>query len=607
MERWQRQLIGLGLALVAGAALPAGAQPGPALPTPAAEALHLSPLPTAPESLLAAGQPIVGWEFQGARAVSPLVLERAIGSAAHGHPLRRSELEQAVAAILTTYRERGYLQAEIPDVRFLPTGGGVRVGLTISEGPPAVLGAVDVVGNELLSDTEICAMLGLQPGKPFAFAAFESGAERVLDRYENLGRPFAALEPRDILWRDGVAFTLAVREGQPVAVDGLRIEGNRVTRPQVIERIAGLEPGDPFQQRELDRAQARLERSGLFAAVDPLELVQGPDRTRNEVLIRVKEGRSNAVSGAVGYGGADIGWTGLFDLRLANLMGSGRQAHARWEGRGQGIELYQLAYAEPWILGSPVTAHVELARTIQDTLYTQSLIAIAGEMPILPELNLRAGWERESTVQSGSSLLGTSRNALVVGGAWDSRDGMPYPTHGLQLGGRVHLASKHLRYDAKGGDESTDFGSIIIEAELERAQPLGRRWVAIVRGKGQGIRSEEPIIPYYELFPLGGAQSLRGYREEQFRGAHVELLQFEQHFLIDASGARLLGFVDVGHVSTKGTVLQAPGEPGSLTRIGYGVGLRLGTRLGLVGLDYGLGEGDGPLEGKVHLALQSTF
>jgi outer membrane protein insertion porin family len=580
----------------------------PGIPALAPEVPALAPgILAAPESLIAAGEPVVGWDYAGIHVLSALALDRAIGETARGRPLRRADLDRALAAVLAAYRDFGHLRAEVQDVAVRPVAGGVRLGLRIDEGPVALVGRVEIVGNELLSDADISAALGIRPGEAFSFAAFESGADEILERYENMGRPFAALEPRDLQWEEGVSFTLAVKEGQPVAVDGLRIEGNRVTKPAVVERLSGLRLGDPFQQRELERAQGRLERSGLFAQVEPLELVQGPDRTRNEVLIRVREGRANAISGAVGYGGKDIGWTGLFDLRLANLMGSGRQAHARWEGRGLGVERYELAYAEPWVFGSPVTAHIDLGRTIQDTLYTQSQIALAGEVPVLPELNFRAGWERESTVQSGSSLLGTARNALVLGGAWDSRNLLPYATRGLMLGGRVHLASKHLRYSEDSGGGGDDYRAIIIEAELERAQPLGRRWVAMVRGRGQGIRSQEEIIPYYELFPLGGASSLRGYREEQFRGAHVELVQLEQHFLIDSAGSRLLGFVDLGNVSTKGTVLQVPGEPESLFRIGYGAGLRFATRFGLAGLDYALGEGDGPLDGKLHVALQSSF
>jgi len=33
----------------------------------------------------------------------------------------------------------------------------------------------------------------------------------------------------------------------------------------------------------------------------------------------------------------------------------------------------------------------------------------------------------------------------------------------------------------------------------------------------------------------------------------------------------------------------------------------LWTRLGMVGVDYGIGEGDGPLNGKIHFLLETLF
>ena len=42
-------------------------------------------------------------------------------------------------------------------------------------------------------------------------------------------------------------------------------------------------------------------------------------------------------------------------------------------------------------------------------------------------------------------------------------------------------------------------------------------------------------------------------------------------------------------------------------KVGYGIGLRLETRLGLFGIDYGLGEGDRLSNGKVHIRLINEF
>jgi outer membrane protein assembly factor BamA len=42
-------------------------------------------------------------------------------------------------------------------------------------------------------------------------------------------------------------------------------------------------------------------------------------------------------------------------------------------------------------------------------------------------------------------------------------------------------------------------------------------------------------------------------------------------------------------------------------KIGYGFGIRLETRLGVMGVDYGLARGDDLIQGKVHVGLVNRF
>ena len=65
--------------------------------------------------------------------------------------------------------------------------------------------------------------------------------------------------------------------------------------------------------------------------------------------------------------------------------------------------------------------------------------------------------------------------------------------------------------------------------------------------------------------------------------------------------SRALAFVDVGYYFRGGS------NPAKDTKLGYGIGLRAYTRLGIIGLDYGLGEGDRLLDGKLHVGLVREF
>ena len=42
-------------------------------------------------------------------------------------------------------------------------------------------------------------------------------------------------------------------------------------------------------------------------------------------------------------------------------------------------------------------------------------------------------------------------------------------------------------------------------------------------------------------------------------------------------------------------------------KVGWGIGLRIETGIGVVGFDYGLGEGDRLTNGKVHFRLTDRF
>ena len=43
------------------------------------------------------------------------------------------------------------------------------------------------------------------------------------------------------------------------------------------------------------------------------------------------------------------------------------------------------------------------------------------------------------------------------------------------------------------------------------------------------------------------------------------------------------------------------------TKICYGLGIRLESSLGILGIDYGIGEEDSPLNGKVHIRFRNAF
>jgi outer membrane protein assembly factor BamA len=95
---------------------------------------------------------------------------------------------------------------------------------------------------------------------------------------------------------------------------------------------------------------------------------------------------------------------------------------------------------------------------------------------------------------------------------------------------------------------------------------------------------------------------VRGYAEDQFRAATAAWINLEYRYLF---GPRSRAFL-----FTDAAVYDGPGGAagaGHRVKVGYGLGIRLETGLGIMGVDYGLCEGDGLSRGKVHVGLKNAF
>jgi outer membrane protein insertion porin family len=126
--------------------------------------------------------------------------------------------------------------------------------------------------------------------------------------------------------------------------------------------------------------------------------------------------------------------------------------------------------------------------------------------------------------------------------------------------------------------------------------PLGR---SFAWSNSVGLRAvySAASLTEPELYRLGGPGTVRGYREDEFVSARLGWFTTEARYLLDRASS-VYPFLDVG-------VYQD--SSGWQVRPGYGVGTKVATPVGVLGLDYGVAFRDSPLHGKVHLSYDITF
>src|SRR5262249_5726044 len=147
-------------------------------------------------------------------------------------------------------------------------------------------------------------------------------------------------------------------------------------------------------------ARERLLASDLFVSVGEPRVLPGSDPGKARVSIPLEEWNANRFDGALGLASGG-GLTGVADLALGNIAGSGRSAGARWAGLGDGRSTYALRYREPAVLGKPVDLSFALDADVADSLYTQTHWSAAlGGSPVR-RARATLGFGKESTVYSG--------------------------------------------------------------------------------------------------------------------------------------------------------------------------------------------------------------
>jgi outer membrane protein insertion porin family len=108
-----------------------------------------------------------------------------------------------------------------------------------------------------------------------------------------------------------------------------------------------------------------------------------------------------------------------------------------------------------------------------------------------------------------------------------------------------------------------------------------------------------------DLFRLGGTNSLRGYRENQFLGSRVLWSNLEYRLLLTRRTFAFV-FYDTGYY-------QRMEEPEKLIEkqeafnMGYGLGLNVETGIGVLAVSFALAKGDSFSEGKIHFGLINEF
>lgn len=476
--------------------------------------------------------------------------------------------------------------------------------------PVLKIEGIHLSGYTAVEKSTVRDLLDVGAGDVFVQGKLEAGIERVLTFYENHGYPFAAVRIERIALTSprGVEIDLGIDEGPRVTIGVLRVRGNTATREEVILRELRVHPGDLYDQRRIERGLRYVEQLEFIERVDPPEIQYDPHQGTATVVVPIQEGQTSRINAVVGYvPGADTEkgrFTGLVDLALGNLLGTGRNIVAKWERRDPQTSKLSVAYREPWVLGFPVNFGGRFGQQ-QRPGYTRTTTSLGIDFPVSERLRgmVKIGWEHTIPDSAGRFVMPKSRT--WIGGftlVYDTRDERANPRRGLLYRSSAEIGFSRISVSDQNRTDRRRY-----ELDLEQFLPLGRKQVIALGFHGAAMQSDEPVLPISEKLYLGGTRSLRGYREEQFPASRMVWMNLELRHRL-GRGSRAFLFLDGGYYADRRTWAGSEDiRTVEEFKWGYGCGVRLQVRTGILGIDYGLGEGDGFLDGKVHVGIVNSW
>ncbi len=532
--------------------------------------------------------------IEGADPVSPETCRRLLLSSPGG-VLNEGLLDHDRNALQTFFRERGWWRAEVTS-GVDSSGSGVVVTFTVVKGTPAILGTVRVTGMP----DEPRNLPPIEPGSQFDSGILTEIVRGITSQSVQDGYPGTRIRPVLSARGDTIDVTLEIEPGVQAIIDSFAVTGLTRTRDETVIREL-----TPLRKRAADTqavAEAReIIRSIGFVtlAADP-EIVYPPGQPAT-LALRLEEGPQGVFDGIIGYqpdanGGGEM--VGTVDLSLWNLAGTARNAAVHWQNLGKGTGDLTVRYREPWLFDLPYAFEGAFSQERRDRLaYTKTALQLSVNRSF-GGIEVGGGYRYEKI--SADSLASSSAHGIDLSVRWTALDNPLNPRSGFQYRAAWTNLAKSYRFGARKSHA------------IERAEFDMDQFIPTVPGQTlaflfryRRVTAPASSLTAADRYWLGGAASIRGYRELVFPAVEAAWANVEYRFL-QSEQSRVFVFLDYGHIIDRERAAGAL-RTTRLDRTGWGFGLRTAARVGTLGFDYALGAGDSWMNGKLHVSLSNSF
>lgn len=505
------------------------------------------------------------------------------------------------------------------DYRIVDKEDGAHVTFVVEENP--VVEDIRFFGNTVFDSEALRSACFTQPGMIFNRQFFRNDLQRIKEKYQHAGYVMARISDVRI---DGPIVNVYITEPR---IDKIILQGNKRTRSYVIMRQLSIKEGDLFNAIKLRHTLGRLQGLGYFGDVN-VGFENNEDPEKITVILTVEEAKTGRLGISIGYG-SQSGWGGGINYNDSNWQGRGHNVGIGFELGDR--EQYWLSYEQPfmdhevftWRVGAYKRSWKNLSRYIEGReIYRYDETRKGAYMGLGRKFSegskfswfLVADWHEVDALRSSEDITiddrlrhelddeNTRNFSTTLSLQRNNIDPyVPYSKGSVQA---IHIEKG---FDGLGGNWDywkywtemkwfipLDFLSKYVERTVKITDVPPLLAMRVRAGTSSG-----GYLPWGQQFVIGGDSTMRGLKDEYYRGNRMFLSNLELRIPVQKSFS-VVAFYDMGKAWN--TYLGENFDLGDLSS-SYGFGVRVKTPMGNMRLDIAQGEE----ENRVHFGFGEMF
>ncbi len=498
-------------------------------------------------------------------------------------------------AIEQHYQNNGYINAKVVDIATIidPKSGHINLAIEVKEGDQYKINKVMVAGNDIIDEKYLEAILPIKPGNIYSREAIMNSIKLLERVWGDFGYIYAHIEPSIIPNDEEKTVNISFHAdiGKQVFLNKVSIRGNKKTKDKIIRRNISLEEGDLLTTSRMDGSKNRVESLGYFDQRDGVNWkINRIDETNADLDLMLKETKTGNAHLKLGFGGSPTSLSNPLsgvsvegNITDTNLFGTGVKFNLTGSlAREAKTVIFNLT--QPWLFDKPIYGALDIyhKRLSYDELrfinpITQrnsggvftlgTMLALSNLWITDTFLRINTGIENiknEGDISTSvisitpplppaENILATesyrrviakefAQGTLALLGVSIGQDKKNHPMHPSR--GHTWVLRSALGFAAGSNQDTIGYNKLDLEGNWYT--PLIEEIDLVFRLHGYiGIVSQlnSKLIPYRELYNIGGPASVRGFLfgeiGPQFRVANEDQARFSP------IGGRKAGFVNV--------------------------------------------------------------